>query len=54
MTDHIVLHHDDVKAINTEENPFNVAPATLPLTELDSGRAQIPIPPLSWNVLRFS
>ena len=53
MTDHIVLHHDDVKAINTEENPFNVAPATLPLTELDSGRAQIPIPPLSWNVLRF-
>ena len=54
MTDHIVLHHDDVKAINTEENPFNVAPATLPLTELDSGRAEIPIPPLSWNVLRFS
>ncbi len=54
MTDHIVLHHDDVKAINTEENPFNVSPATLPLTELDSGRAQIPIPPLSWNVLRFS
>ena len=54
MTDHIVLHHDDVKAINTEENPFNVAPATLPLTELDAGRAQIPIPPLSWNVLRFS
>ena len=54
MTDHIVLHHDDVKAINTEENPFNVAPATLPLTELDAGRAEIPIPPLSWNVLRFS
>ena len=53
MTDHIVLHHDDVKAINTEENPFNVAPATLPLTELDAGRAEIPIPPLSWNVLRF-
>ena len=53
MTDHIVLHHDDVKAINTEENPFNVAPAPLPLTELDSGRAKIPIPPLSWNVLRF-
>ena len=54
MTDHIVLPHDDVKAINTEENPFNVAPATLPLTELDAGRAEIPIPPLSWNVLRFS
>ena len=53
MTDHIVLHHDDVKAINTEENPVNVAPATLPLTELDAGRAEIPIPPLSWNVLRF-
>ena len=53
MTDHIVLHHDDVKAINTEEDPFNVAPETLPVSELDSGRGQIPIPPLSWNVLRF-
>ena len=23
--EHIVLHHDDVKAVNTEENPDNVA-----------------------------
>ena len=54
MVEHIVLHHDDVKAVNTEENPFNVAPTTVPVTALDSGRAGISIPPLSWNVLRFA
>ena len=54
MVEHIVLHHDDVKAVNTEANPFNVAPSTIPVTELDSGRAGISVPPLSWNVLRFA
>ncbi|MBQ3373251.1 MAG: alpha-N-arabinofuranosidase [Oscillospiraceae bacterium] len=54
MVEHIVLHHDDVKAINTEDNPFNVAPTTVPVTALDSGRAEISVPPLSWNVLRFA
>ena len=53
MVEHIVLHHDDVKAINTEDNPFNVAPSTIPVTELDSGHAEISVPALSWNVLRF-
>ena len=54
MVEHIVLHHDDVKAVNTEENPFNVAPTTVPVSALDAGRAGISIPPLSWNVLRFA
>ena len=54
MVEHIVLHHDDVKAINTEDNPFNVAPTTVPVTALASGHAEISIPPLSWNVLRFA
>ena len=53
MVEHIVLHHDDVKAVNMEENPFNVAPTTVPVSAVDSGRAAISIPPLSWNVLRF-
>ena len=53
MTEHIVMHHDDVKAVNTEENPDNVVPASVPVTEVDGGRASVCVGPLSWNVLRF-
>lgn len=51
--EHIVLHHDDVKAVNTESDPENVAPKAGPGGTLNDGKAQFPIPPLSWNVIRF-
>ncbi len=54
IKEHIVLHHDDVKAINTEENPMNVAPKAGPGGKVEDGRAEIRIPALSWNVLRFA
>ena len=54
MTEHIVLHHDDVHAVNTEENPNEVVPASCPLTQPDGGRADIWLPALSWNVIRFA
>ena len=54
LAEHILVHHDDVKAINTEENPNNVAPVAGPGGTMDSGRATITIPALSWNVLRFT
>ena len=54
LREHIVLHHDDVKAVNTEENPCNVAPAPGHGGTVDSGWAEIRIPALSWNVLRFA
>ena len=53
LAEHILLHHDDVKAVNTEENPDNVSPAAGPGGEMDSGRAAIRVPALSWNVIRF-
>ena len=53
MTEHIVMHHDDVKAVNTEERPDNVVPVSVPVTEVDGGRASVCVGPLSWNVLRF-
>ena len=53
LEEHILLHHDDVKAVNTEENPDNVSPAAGPGGEMDSGRAAIRVPALSWNVIRF-
>ena len=51
--EHIFLHNDDVKAVNTEENPNNVVPTTVLCGKLDGGKAEIKVPALSWNVIRF-
>ena len=51
--EHILLHHDDVKAVNTEFSPLNVAPKKVGGAVIDNGRASVKIPALSWNVLRF-
>ncbi len=53
IKEHIVLKHSDVKAINTEENPANVAPSAGPGGREDGGRAEVTVPALSWNVIRF-
>ena len=51
--EHIVLHHDDVKAVNTEEKPEEVAPAKGSKVKVDGGRAAVKLPALSWNVIRL-
>ena len=51
--EHIVLHHDDVKAVNTEANPDNVVPAHGTPVRIDGGKASVVLPALSWNVMRF-
>lgn len=51
--EHILLHHDDVRAVNTEETPNAVAPVAGPGGEIDGEKATIRIPALSWNVVRF-
>jgi len=53
VAEHIVLHHDDVKAVNTEENPDNVAPAQGKGGVLDGGKLSVVLPSLSWNVIRL-
>ena len=53
FAEHIVLHHDDVKAVNTEDHPDNVAPAAGAPASVDGGRASVVVPALSWNVIRF-
>ena len=52
--EHIVLHHDDVKAINTEDNPDEVAPSKVRNSKLDDGKMNVKLPALSWNVIRLS
>ena len=54
LKEHLVLHHDDVKAVNTEENPNNVTPLPGPGGTIENGKASIKIPALSWNVIRFA
>ena len=53
ILEHSVLHHDDVKAVNTEENPDNVSPKTMTGDMLDGGQLTAHLPALSWNVIRL-
>ncbi len=53
IAEHILLHHDDVKAVNTEEAPDTVVPSAGPGGTLDGGRLTVTLPKLSWNVIRL-
>ncbi|MBR1584989.1 MAG: alpha-N-arabinofuranosidase [Clostridia bacterium] len=47
---HSVLHHDDVKAVNTEDAPDNVRPIDV---KLDWKDGRVILPAASWNVIRL-
>ena len=51
VKEHLLLIHDDVKAVNTEEKPDNVAPVKGPGGIFEDGRLKIWLPKLSWNVI---
>ena len=53
VAEHIVLHHDDLKAVNTEDAPDTVSPAQGAPGTLDGGRLSVVLPRLSWNVIRL-
>ena len=53
VEEHIVLHHDDVKAVNTENTPMNVAPVSVRNPECEKGSLCVRLPALSWNVIRL-
>lgn len=53
VAEHIVLHHDDVKAVNTEAAAETVAPKAGDLGVLDGGKLTVTLPALSWNVIRL-
>ncbi len=54
LAGHILLHHDDVKAVNTEADPDRVSPVTLRDGALEGGRLEMTLPALSWNVIRLA
>ena len=53
VAEHIVLHHDDVKAVDAEAAPDTVSPAQGAPGALDGGRLSVVLPRLSWNVIRL-
>ena len=53
VAEHIVLHHEDVKAVNTEEKPENVVPCAGNGGTMDGGVLSVPLGKLSWNVIRL-
>ncbi len=54
LAEHIMLHHDDVKAVNTCDCPNNVAPSVGPGGVIEDDGAIVKLPALSWNVIRLA
>lgn len=52
--EHILLHHEDPNAVNSEQTPDEVSPTIRHEYTVEGGRFTLQIPPLSWNVLKFS
>ena len=44
------LHHADLKAINSKDEPDKIAPAAHPVASLADGQLKATLKPLSWNV----
>ncbi len=50
---HIVLHHDDAKAVNSLSAPHAVAPVDVEPPAVKDGRMVVALPRFSWNVIRL-
>jgi alpha-N-arabinofuranosidase len=53
VLEHIVLENSDLKAVNTETNPFNVKPHSGGGARIEGDRVSAELSPLSWNVIRL-
>jgi len=47
------LKHERLNAVNTSENPYEIAPQKGSGVTIDGGKAETRVDPYSWNVLRF-
>jgi alpha-N-arabinofuranosidase len=48
------LHHADLNAINSKENPERVKPAPLAGVAVEGHRLRATLAPASWNVIRLT
>lgn len=54
VQEHIVMQHDDLKAVNTEENPDNVVPKRNGNAKVEDGVLHTVFGKTSWNVIRLA
>jgi len=54
VIEHIVLEHDDMKAVNTADHPDTVVPHNNGVTKVSGDKAVATLNKHSWNVIRFS
>jgi alpha-L-arabinofuranosidase len=48
-----VIANPDMNAVNSLENPNNVAPSDVTLGQPEAGKLNITLAGRSWNVIRF-
>lgn len=53
IKEHLVLHDEDLKAVNTEENPDRISPEANGNSRLEDGRLNAVLKHKSWNVIRL-
>lgn len=53
VEEHIILTNDDLKAVNTEENPDCVAPVAGNASRMENGQFSTVFGKHSWNVVRL-
>ncbi|MDI9513131.1 MAG: alpha-N-arabinofuranosidase [Bacillota bacterium] len=53
VTSHTVLEHDDLKAVNTEDNQYNVVPHDKGQSLLEDGLLKAKLSKASWNVIKL-
>ena len=54
IDEHITLHHDDVKAVNTEKDPNQVAPKNDGVSNINGETLTATLKSKSWNVIRLT
>ncbi|HHT72389.1 MAG TPA: alpha-N-arabinofuranosidase [Firmicutes bacterium] len=54
VQEHIVLEHQDLKAVNTADNPHNVVPHTRGDGVVEDGQVKAKLSKASWNVIRLA
>ena len=53
ILEHKALHHADLYAVNTEEDPYNVAPVDADGATVQDGQLQTVLGKASWNMIRL-
>jgi alpha-N-arabinofuranosidase len=53
LAEALVLRHDDLQAVNAEDEPDKVAPTVLDGITVTGDRVAAVLPPASWNMIRL-